>query len=71
MKTYKQLEIEEDLRSRNPGMMTAAQIGRELGITKHSSIMKFLDGLPAYEINGRKKWRLADIAKRLSQLETY
>lgn len=68
MKTSRQLEIEEDIRSRHPGMLTMADVGAELGVKNRSTIRRFLEGLPSYEISGRRRWRISDVAKRLCEL---
>ena len=70
MKSCRQLELETDIRSRHKVILTLADVGREIGINKRESVLKFLEGLPAYEINGRRRWRIADIARRLADYET-
>lgn len=69
MKTLRQMEIEEDLRTRHTGLMTVGQVGKELGIKKRAYIIAFMDGVPVYPLNGRRRWRIADVAKRLADLE--
>ena len=60
-----QLIIEEELRTRYGGMMSAAAVGRELGLCKAPSYTRWLDGLPYNEVNGRKKWSVRDIARKI------
>lgn len=69
MKTVRQIEIEEDLRTRHTGLLTFKEVSDELGIKFRASVNKFLEGLPAYCIDGRKRWRIADVAKRLADKE--
>lgn len=69
MKSYRQLEIEEDLRTRYKGMMTISEVGNELGLKNRTYIGAFLADLPVYKLHGRRRWRIADVAKRLSDLE--
>lgn len=61
-----QKDIEEDLRERyGGGMMTAIDVGRELGIKDHTSYEAWLSDVPYYIVNNRKRWRVADIAKKM------
>lgn len=69
MKTLRQMEIEDDLRSRHGGMLSSADVGRELGLQNKEAIRAFLAGLPAYEIGSRRRWRVCDLAKRLADTE--
>lgn len=69
MKTLRQLEIEEDIRSRHDGTLCLADVGNEIGIKFRPSIEKFVKGVPCYYINGHRRWRVSDIAKRLADLE--
>lgn len=69
MKTVRQIEIEEDLRTRHTGLMTLVDVGKEIGVNYRPSIERFLGDTPAYEINGIRKWRIADVAKRLADKE--
>ena len=69
MKTVRQLEIEDELRMSYGGMMTMADVGNELGIHNRDSIKDFLNGTPAYDINGRKRWRTRDVARLIAYAE--
>lgn len=69
MKTLRQAEIEEDLRERYTGLMSLADIGKELGIHYRPSIERFMKGIPAYEVNGIRRWRIQDLAKRIADCE--
>lgn len=69
MKSTRQQEIEDDIRSRRKGMLTLQNVIDELGMNNRISAMRFLDGLPAYDINGRRRWRISDVAKRIAEME--
>ena len=58
-------QIEYELRDRYGGCLTLADVGRELGIKRHRSISDWLSELTPLEINGRKKWRAADVARKI------
>lgn len=57
-------EYEATLRERYGGMMTLRDIGEETGMSNHYSIKRFVEGLPVINVNGRAKYRTADIAAR-------
>ena len=59
-----QLEIEDDLRKRYGGMMTAAAVGRELGLTIHQYTI-WLRDVNFVMVNGRKRYRVAAVAEKL------
>lgn len=67
--TEREIEIEKDLRTRHSGMMTTAEVMREIGTKKEHIAVELLAGLPAYEIGKRMKYRIADVAKRLAERE--
>lgn len=69
MKTVRQLEIEEDIRSRHDGTLCLADVGREIGLLYRPSIEKFVKNIPCYYINGNRRWRVADIAKAIADAE--
>ena len=60
-----QLELEDELRSRYGGMMTAAEVGRELGISDHTTYEKWLADVKFVRVNNRKRWRVADVAGKI------
>ena len=60
-----QLEIEEDLRERHGGAMTALDVGRELGLSKYTSYNAWLSDVPSIDVNGRKRYRVRDVAEKL------
>jgi len=62
-------QIEDELRRTYGGMMTQEDVRTECGFNSRTSAAKFLSGIRSYEVNGRKRWRIADIAKRLADLE--
>lgn len=60
-----QKEIAAELRSVYGGMMTAADVGTEIGVKHHSAYEAFLIGVPFYVINNRKRYKTSDIAKKI------
>ena len=68
-----QLIIEEELRKRYGGMMSAAAVGRELGLNRAPGYTRWLDGLPYNEVNGRKKWTVRVVAQKIyeTRVEPY
>lgn len=61
----KQREIAEELREHFGGMMTATDVGRELGISHDASISKWLADVPSVTVNNRKRWRVSDVAAKI------
>ena len=59
-----QKAIRNDCRGLYGGMMSVSDVGELLGL-KWDSTNKWLEGLTAYNINGRRKYRTIDIADRL------
>lgn len=64
-KCYEQELLEEELRARYGGMMTAAAVGQELGLLHHKSYNAWLADVPSVLVNGRSRWRVADIAEKI------
>lgn len=69
MKTVRQIEIEEDLRTRHGGLLTFAEVSEEIGIKHKDTVNGFLNGLPVYRVEGKRRWRTADIARHLASME--
>ena len=65
-----QLELEEELRDRYGGMMTAAEVGRELGLSGPHHYNDWLRDVPAVMVNGRKRWRVARVAEKIYRCES-
>ena len=59
-----QEEREQELRKRYGGMMSSADVGEELGRMDPKSVRKWLSGLTGVNVNGRLRFRVADIAAR-------
>ena len=57
--------IEDELRARYGGMMTAKQVGTELGVKHHSSYETWLADVPHTLVNGHKRWRVAHVAEKI------
>ena len=60
-------DISDALRSMYGGMMTLTDIGQELGISHRDSIVRWITGMPCVKINGRKKWMVKDVARRINE----
>lgn len=59
-----QLEIEDELRNRYGGMMTAAAVGRELGLSIQQYTV-WLRDVNFVMVNGRRRYRVAAVAEKL------
>lgn len=57
------LDYSEQLRKRYGGMMTFADVGREIGIARYASVKQFLDGVPLVYVNGRPRVMVLDLAQ--------
>ena len=60
-----QLNIAEDIRKRYGNMLTARDVGAVIGVAHYKSINKWLEGLPCFEINNRRRYSAADVARKL------
>lgn len=54
---------EEELRKRYGGMLCVAEVARELGVVRKTA-EKWLSGLTAVNVNGRPRYKVADIVER-------
>lgn len=57
-------EIAEELRKRYGGMMTLADIKEEKGFEHDKPARKWVEDLPCEIVNGRRKWRVSDVARK-------
>ena len=64
-KPLAQEELENELRERYGGMMTALDVGRELGLRHHSAYNAWLESVPATIVNGLKRYRVAVVAEKI------
>lgn len=60
-----QLALEEELRSRYGGMMTATDVQRELSFAHHKPTEDWLRDVPYTEVNNRKRWRVRFVAEKI------
>ena len=60
-----QKEIESDLREHYGGMLTAKDVAREISLSQYAAYMRWLADVPSIDINGRKKYRVADVAAKI------
>lgn len=58
-------QLADDLRKKYGGMMTARDVGREIGVTHADSYVKYLKDVPAVIVNNRKRYRVMDVAKKI------
>lgn len=65
-----QNRLAEDIRTRYGNMLNTRGVGLVIGVTDYKSINRWLEGLPCYEINNRKRYTAADVAKRLYEGRT-
>ena len=65
----RETQIADDLREIYGGMLGVEEIRRELGAKDRRTAEKFVDGLAPINVNGRKKWRVYDVAKRIYEME--
>lgn len=73
LKKFKPPELEEreaELRKRYGGMMSSADVGEELGRMDAKSVRKWLSGITGINVNGRLRFRVADIAAREYECRT-
>lgn len=67
LKKFKPIELEErekELRKLYGGMMSSADVGEELGRLDPKTVRKWLVGIEGVNVNGRLRFRVADIAER-------
>jgi len=62
--------LEDELRERYGGMMTAIDVGRELGVKHHSTYEAWLADVPHTMVNGHKRWRVSRIAEKMYRCES-
>ena len=58
------VELAKDLRREYGGYMTAAAVGRWLGVSP-KSYAKWLEDVPSYLIGERRKYDVRDVARKL------
>ena len=60
-----QKNIAQELRELYGGCMTMKDVADELGVKHKNPTKKWLADISATVINGRKRWRVVDVAKKL------
>ena len=68
-RSEREMQIAEDLRAVYGGMLCVEDVRQELGAKDRRTAEKFVDGLSHINVNGRKKWRVYDVAKRIYEME--
>ena len=60
--------LTDEIREHHGNMLSAREVGAYLGLKNVKSYMAFLDGVPAFDINGRRKYRAVDLAHKLMEV---
>lgn len=62
-----QLAIERELRENYGGHMTKKQVAVEMGfsVQDYTAVNKWLDGVRYVDVNGRKKWPVREVARKI------
>lgn len=60
-----QLALEQELRDRYGGMMKVKDVQEELGVRSYNTASSFLEGMTFVKVGKVKKYRVADVAKRI------
>lgn len=59
--------LADELRKNYGGMLNLAGVKQVLGVTDDRTAKKFLEGVPHYDINGRARWMVTDVARKLDE----
>ena len=59
----------DELRKNYGGMMTISDIAVELGNVALSTAYRFIEGATCYTVNGRRRWMVTDVAKKILECE--
>lgn len=62
-------ELAADIRRNYGGMLNLTAVAKLLNRHRDTA-RKFMDGVPAYNINGRRYWSATDVARRLMEVRT-
>lgn len=62
-------ELAEELRARYGGMIGVEEMKVELGAKDRRTAEKFLEDVSYVLVNGRKRWRVIDVAMRIYEQE--
>lgn len=63
-------EIAEEIRRDYGGLLNLTAVQKFLGVKDCRTALRFLEGVPSYDINGRNKWRASDIAHKLVEVRS-
>ncbi len=61
--------IAEEIRRNYGGMMSLIAVQNFLGVKDGRTALRFLSGVPSYDINGSSKWRASDVAHKLAEVQ--
>ena len=59
----------DELRKNYGGMMTISDIAVELGNVALSTAYRFIEGATYYNVNGRRRWMVTEVAKKILDCE--
>ena len=62
-------EYADELRRNYGGMMTVTSIAEELGKVSRSTAFRFVQDIPAVIVNGKKRYKVTDVAKKILECE--
>lgn len=67
-KTSPQAEaLAAEIRKDYGGMLNLSGVKQVLGVTDDRTAKKFLEGVPYYDVNGRARWMVTDVARKLDE----
>ena len=59
----------DELRKLYGGMMTVTSIAEELGKVSRSTAFRFVQDIPAVIVNGKKRYKVTEVAKKILECE--
>lgn len=59
--------LADELRKKYGGMLNLTGVKQVLGVADDRTAKKFLEGVPHYDINGRARWMVTDVARKLDE----
>lgn len=60
-------ELADEIRKNYGGMLTLHGVCQLLGVKDNRTAKTFLDGVPRYDVNGKPRWMVSDVARRLDE----
>lgn len=59
--------LADEIRRDYGGMLSLRGVKQVLGVSDDRTAKKFLEGIPSYDINGRARWMVSDVAQRIAE----